>query len=37
LLAAGGHFDTLDEADAMVTVNYGLAELGGFCFCQVAD
>ena len=36
LTAAGGRFDTLDESDAAVCVNWGLAELGGYCFCQVA-
>ncbi len=35
LIAAGGRFDTLDESDAMVAANFGLSELGGFCFCQL--
>ena len=35
LRAAGGLFETLDESDAMVAVNFGLSELGGYCFCQL--
>jgi hypothetical protein len=36
LVAAGAHFETLDESDAFTCANYGLSELGGYCFCQVA-
>lgn len=32
LVAAGGKFLSLDESDAMCVCNYGLSELGGFCF-----
>ena len=32
--AAGGRFESFDEADAFVAANYGLSELGGFCFAQ---
>lgn len=35
LVAAGGTFANLDEAEAMCICNYGLGELGGFNF-QVA-
>jgi Holliday junction resolvasome RuvABC endonuclease subunit len=34
LRAAGATFETLDESDAMVCANWGLSELGGYCFCQ---
>jgi hypothetical protein len=37
LTAAGGRFETLDESDAMVAVNWGLAEWGGHCFCQLGE
>lgn len=32
LVAAGGKFLSLDASDAMCVCNYGLSELGGFCF-----
>jgi hypothetical protein len=34
--AAGARFETLDEYDAMAVANWGLSELGGYCFAQVA-
>lgn len=34
LRAAGARFDTLDEYDAMCFVNFGLSELGGYCFAM---
>jgi Holliday junction resolvasome RuvABC endonuclease subunit len=34
--AAGGMFETADEADAFCAVNWGLSEVGGFFFGQVA-
>ncbi len=36
LRASGARFETCDESDAMAVANYGLAELGGFFFGQVA-
>ncbi len=36
LRSAGARFDSCDEADAFVCANYGLAELGGYCFAQEA-
>jgi len=36
LRAAGGRLETLDEYDAMAVANWGLSELGGYCFGQVA-
>ena len=36
LRAAGAPFESLDVADAFVACNWGLAELGGFCFAQAA-
>ena len=36
LRAAGATFETLDESDAFTCANFGLSELGGYCFCQVA-
>jgi hypothetical protein len=34
LHAAGARFETLDESDAMVACNFGMAELGGYCLAQ---
>lgn len=34
LRAAGATFETLDECDAFVAANLGLAEAGAFCFAQ---
>jgi hypothetical protein len=34
LRAAGAPFETADETDAMCAANWGLSELGGFCFAQ---
>lgn len=36
LRAAGAHFETADEAAAFTVANVELAELGGYCFGQVA-
>jgi Holliday junction resolvasome RuvABC endonuclease subunit len=32
LKAAGARFETLDEFDAMAVANWGLSEVGGYCF-----
>lgn len=32
LKAAGARFETLDEFDAMAVLNWGLSEVGGYCF-----
>ena len=37
LKAAGANFKTLDEYDAMVCVNIGLSEMGGYCFYQAPE
>jgi len=34
--AAGATFETADEADAFAALNWGMSELGGYCFAQVA-
>jgi Holliday junction resolvasome RuvABC endonuclease subunit len=34
LRAAGAPLETADETDAMCAANWGLSELGGFCFAQ---
>jgi len=36
LRAAGARFESLDEYDAAAVANFGLSELGGYCFGQVA-
>jgi Holliday junction resolvasome RuvABC endonuclease subunit len=36
LRAAGARFETCDESDAFTALNFGMAELGGYCFAQVA-
>lgn len=34
LKAAGARFESLDECDAMAAANWGLSELGAYCFGQ---
>lgn len=34
LRAAGASFETLDECDAYAAANFGLSELGGYCFAM---
>jgi len=36
LQAAGARFETADESDAFCALNFGLAELGGYCFAMEA-
>lgn len=35
LRASGARFDSLDEYDAACVLNFGLSDLGGYCFAQV--
>jgi len=34
LRAAGARFEGLDESDAFAVLNWGMSEVGGYCFCR---
>src|SRR6185503_21191053 len=36
LHAMGARFESMDESDAFVCLNWGMSELGGYCFAQRA-
>lgn len=37
LRAAGARFEGLDESDAFAVLNWGMSEVGGYCFGQTPD